>query len=136
MIFIINFSLNSMNLSESYIERIKLLSGVLSESVSMSQYNYQIRDIGGDVFYKKLKDDECWQFTSELDFCKNSNKDNVIDWIKPEANDKYKVKQVEIKQDLNYQKHPMETYKRYLENICPPNFKVEIVGNHIKVSKD
>lgn len=125
-----------MNLSESYIERIKVLSGVLNESIDSNKYHYQVRDIGGDVFYKKLKDDDCWHFTTELDFYKNSNKENLIDWEKPEPKEKDKVKQFEINQDLNYKKNPIETYKRYLENICPSDFKIEIVGDYIKVTKD
>ena len=125
-----------MNLSQSYRRRIKVLSGVLSESIDSSKYYYQVRDIGGDVFYKKIKDDDCWHFTTELDFYKNSNKENLIDWKKTETNNKDKFKQFEINQDLNYKKNPLETYKRYLENITPSDFKIEIVGDCIKVTKD
>ena len=38
---------------------------------------YQIRDIGGDVYYKKCKGNSKWIFTDEVDFLKNSKKSNI-----------------------------------------------------------
>ncbi len=131
----INFSLNSVNLSESYKKRIVQLSGVLSEAKSITKYEYQVRDIGGDVFYKKAIGENVWIFTDELDFCKNANRENTINWDKPESKERFKIRQIDIDQDLNYKKHPLETYKRYLENVCPSNFKVEIVGDSVKISE-
>ena len=124
-----------MNLSESYIKRIKSLSGILLESDDVTQYEYQVRNIGGDVFYKRVKGEGIWSFTNELDFYKNSNLKNVIEWEKPEEPKGPKIRQVEVNQDLEYKKNELETYKRYVENVCPSNFKIEIVGDSIKISK-
>jgi hypothetical protein len=44
---------------------------------------YQIRDIGGDVYYKKCKGNSKWIFTDEVDFLKNSKKSNIEKWEKP-----------------------------------------------------
>ena len=44
-----------------------------------TEYQYQLRDIGGsDVYYKRKKGDKLWSFTDEVDFFKNSNKKNII----------------------------------------------------------
>lgn len=135
MIFIINFSLNSVNLSESYKKRIIHLSGILAESKGGTQYEYQVRNIGGDVFYKRIKGDEVWSFTDEVDFYKNSNSKNTVEWEEPKKKEAIKIRQIEVNQDLNYKKNPLETYKRYIENVCPSDFKIEIVGDSIKISK-
>ncbi len=124
-----------MNLSESYINRIKCLSGILSESEGLSQYEYQVRNIGGDVFYKRSKGEDVWSFTNELDFYKNSNSKNIIEWKELKKPKDAKIRQVEVIQSLDYEKHPLETYKRYMENVCPSDFKIEIVGDSIKISK-
>jgi len=124
-----------VNLSESYINRMKSLSGILSESDNLTQYEYQVRNIGGDVFYKRVKGEDVWSFTNELDFYKNSNSKNTISWEKPEEPKGIKIRQVEVNQDLDYKTNELETYKRYIENVCPSNFKIEIVGDSIKVSK-
>jgi hypothetical protein len=51
---------------------------LLSESKT-TEYQYQLRDIGGsDVYYKRKKGDKLWSFTDEVDFFKNSNKKNII----------------------------------------------------------
>ena len=43
------------------------------------EYEYQLREIGGsDVYYKRKKGDKVWSFTDDVDFEKNSNKDNII----------------------------------------------------------
>ena len=124
-----------MNLSESYINRIKRLSGILSESEGLSQYEYQVRNIGGDVFYRRTKGEDVWEFTNALNFYKNSNSKNTIEWEEPKKPKDIKVRQIEVDQSLDYEKHPIETYKRYIENVCPSDFKIEIVGDSIKISK-
>jgi len=124
-----------VNLSESYKKRIIHLSGILSESEGGNQYEYQIRNIGGDVFYKRVKGDGVWSFTDEVDFYKNSNSKNTVEWEEPKKKEGIKIRQIEVNQDLNYKKHPLETYKRYIENVCPSGFKIEIVGDSIKISK-
>tara|TARA_B100000963_G_C22619323_1_gene669058 strand:+ start:719 stop:1096 length:378 start_codon:yes stop_codon:yes gene_type:complete len=124
-----------VNLSESYKKRILHLSGILSESDVATKYEYQVRDIGGDSFYKRVKGEDEWSFTNELDFYKNSNSKNTVKWEKPEDPKGIKIRQIDINQDLSFAEHPTETYKRYIENICPSSFKVEIVDDYIKISK-
>jgi len=65
-------------LSESYKNRLKILSGILSES--SLEFEYQMRNIGVDTFYKRVVGEKIWEFTTELDFYKNSNKKNTIKW--------------------------------------------------------
>ena len=47
-----------------------------------------------------------------------------------------KIRQIEVNQDLDYKNNPLETYKRYLENVIPSNFSVDIVGNHIEIKEN
>lgn len=56
-------------LSESYKNRLKTLSGILNEDEEKLKENkieweYQIRNIDGPVFYKRKKGDENWIFTT------------------------------------------------------------------------
>jgi hypothetical protein len=56
-----------------------LIRKILKEEVEKTTWEYQERDIGGEsVFYKRQKGEEIWSFTNELDFCKNSTKQNII----------------------------------------------------------
>jgi len=58
-----------------------LIRKILLEEVKKTEWEYQVRDIGGsDVFYKRKKGDKKWDFTDELDFYKNSKKHNQIKW--------------------------------------------------------
>ena len=50
---------------------LKLLD-ILYEDKEKCQY--QIRDIVGDVYYKKCGKDKNWGFTDEVDFLKNSKR--------------------------------------------------------------
>lgn len=83
------YTLNSMILSESYINRIKTLAGILSESKEGSkdkkiEWEYQIRDIGGLVFYKRKKGEENWIFTDAEDFAENACNSKIVKWKKLE----------------------------------------------------
>jgi hypothetical protein len=118
--------LNSMNLSESYKKRLKFLSGLIEESSNKNEYEYQLRDIGGDVFYKRKKGEKKWLFTDEVDFYKNSKKGNIVKWEKSE-----KPKKNETSQNLNYKKDILKIYKSYYENLSPSDFKIKIDGDSI-----
>ena len=120
-----------MKLSESYTNRIKFLSGIMLENDNLNNYDYQVRNIGGDVFYKRKKGDKKWQFIDEVEFYKNSTKKNLITW---EDKDSKKNKTKEVK-SLDYNKNPLEFYKIYFENISHYDFKVEIVDDFIKITK-
>lgn len=47
------------------------------------EYQYQVRWIDGPVYYKRKKGEVEWNFTNELDFAKNVNSNNLIDWTDP-----------------------------------------------------
>ena len=56
----------------------------------MSKYYYHIRDIGGDIcYYKKMKYDEFWQFTTKEDYELNSNMEKGSSIKKDKNNFKY-----------------------------------------------
>lgn len=62
---------------------IKLRLKHLLNEAKKSEYEYQVRDIGGsDVYYKRKKGDKLWSFTDEKDFTKNSNKENTVKYKK------------------------------------------------------
>jgi len=58
-----------------------LIKQILLEEVKKTEWEYQIRNIGGsDVYYKKKKGDKNWDFTDEKDFEKNFTKSNQVKW--------------------------------------------------------
>jgi 8-oxo-dGTP pyrophosphatase MutT (NUDIX family) len=64
-----------------------LRESLISES-KKTEYQYQIRDIGGgDVYYKRKKDKEEWDFTDKEEFDKYSTKKNTVKF-KPESDKK------------------------------------------------
>jgi hypothetical protein len=55
-----------------------LIKGLISES-KKTEYQYQIRNIGGsDVYYKRKQNDKLWDFIEKNEFDKNSTKENII----------------------------------------------------------
>jgi hypothetical protein len=55
-----------------------LVKALISES-KKTEYEYQVRDIGGsDVFYKRKKGEKIWDFIDKEEFEKYSNKKNII----------------------------------------------------------
>jgi hypothetical protein len=109
-------------LSESYKNRLKILSGVLNEE--RENFEYQIRDIGGDVFYKRVLGEKKWRFTTELDFYKNANKKNTIKWDNETKKEESREKKSE---DV------LEFYKKYFQNMSPSHFKITIKGDEIVI---
>tara|TARA_Y100000389_G_C17376786_1_gene472113 strand:- start:235 stop:600 length:366 start_codon:yes stop_codon:yes gene_type:complete len=120
-----------MKLSESYKKRIKTLSGIILENSTSNEYEYQVRNIGGDVFYRRKKGDKKWEFIDELEFYKNSNKNNILTWENKEPK-KQTIKNLKI---LENKEDVLKFYKIYYENISPSNFKVELIDDFIKVTK-
>jgi hypothetical protein len=45
------------------------------------KYEYQVRDIDGNIYYKRKVGAKLWEFTTKEDFEKNINDDNVIQWL-------------------------------------------------------
>jgi hypothetical protein len=117
-----------MHLSESYKERLKYLSGLINESKKNSDYEYQVRDIGGNVFYRREKGSKEWCFIDEIEFYKNSNKKNVVDW---EASKENKSKSQKLKNNIKPTKENLKIYKSYYENLSPSSFDIEIEGDSI-----
>jgi hypothetical protein len=71
-----------MFLSESYKSRMQSLAGIISEAKKDTEYEFQIRDIGGSVFYKRKKGERIWGFTSPEDFAENCQKGKLVKWEK------------------------------------------------------
>ena len=71
-----------MFLSESYKYRILFLAGIVSENKEDVQYEFQVRDIGGSVFYKRKKGDSLWVFITAEEFAENSHKGKLLKWGK------------------------------------------------------
>lgn len=71
-----------MKLSEQYINKMKVLAGIpLSESKKESKWEFQLRDVGGPVFYKRKEGESDWQFISAEEFAEGcSNGGKLIKW--------------------------------------------------------
>lgn len=66
---------------KSYIKHI-LRESLISES-KKTEFQYQVRDIGGfDVYYKRKKGEKLWDFIDKDDFEKNSTEKNTIKYKK------------------------------------------------------
>jgi hypothetical protein len=71
-----------MFLSESYKSRMQSLAGIIVEAKKNIEYEFQIRDIGGPVFYKRKKGKSVWEFISSEDFAENCKDGKIIKWNK------------------------------------------------------
>ena len=69
---------------------------ILTEEKEKCQY--QVRNIGGDTYYKKCGKDKKWSFTDEVDFLKNSKKSNIVKWEEKKPKNQPKVRQLEVPQ--------------------------------------
>jgi hypothetical protein len=91
------------------------------------KWEYQVRDIGGPVYYKRQKGEK-WSFTDEVDFYKNSNKNNIIKWVEKKPKEGPKVKQIEVPQgDVD----KMEYLYVYYQNLTYKDYKVEKTDDNI-----
>lgn len=88
---------------------------------------YQIRDIGGPVYYKRMKGDD-WSFIDESEFYKNSNRNNLVKWVEKKPKKGPKVRQVEVPNEM---KKRIDYLIAYYENLSPNDFKIEIEGEDI-----
>lgn len=105
----------------------KLIRHILLEEVS--KVEYQVRDIGGPTYYKRHKGEK-WSFTDEVDFFKNSNKNNLVKWVEKKPKKGPFVRQVEVPQEDT---DNLEYLKIYYQNLSPNDFEVEIDGDIIKI---
>ena len=60
----------------------RIIREVLEESTQ--KFEYQIRNIGGPVFYKR-KPGKKWQFTTAEDFAENAHDSKIIKWKSEES---------------------------------------------------
>lgn len=105
---------------------LKLLD-ILNES--KEKCKYQIRDIGGNVYYKKCGKSKNWSFTDEVDYLKNSKKSNVENWEKPKDK-KSKIKQLDVPQKKG---DKLEYLKIYYTNLSPDDYSVDISDGMITI---
>jgi len=104
-----------------------LIRHILLEEAS--KVEYQVRDIGGPTYYKRHKGEK-WSFTDEVDFFKNSNRNNLVKWNEKKPKKGPFVRQVEVPETF---KNRIDYLKIYYENLSPNDFKVEIDGDIIKI---
>jgi hypothetical protein len=102
-----------------------LIKHILLEEVN--KVEYQIRDIGGPVYYKRMKGND-WSFIGESEFNKNSNRNNLVKWVEKKHKKGPKVRQVEVPTKI---KEKVDYLKVYYENLSPNDFKIEIEGGDI-----
>lgn len=102
-----------------------LIRHILLEDSKKTEY--QIRDIGGPVYYKRIKGDD-WSFIDESKFYKNSNRNNLVKWVEKKPKKEPKVRQVKVPNEM---KERIDYLKIYYENLSPNDFKIEIEGEGI-----
>ena len=60
-----------------------LIRKIILEEVKKTEWEYQVRDIGGsDVYYKRKKGEKIWSFIDEKEFEKDSKKGKIVKWNK------------------------------------------------------
>ena len=52
----------------------------VDELSKSNHYEYQIRWIGGPVYYKRERGNETWTFCTDQEFAENVSRDNLIEW--------------------------------------------------------
>lgn len=104
--------------------KIKIL---LRENLS-PKFEYQIRDIGGPVYYKRKTGDKIWSFTDSEDFSKNASDENTIEFIEKKPKKGPYVRQVEVPQEMD---DKLEYIKIYYTNLSPNETEVSIEDNNI-----
>jgi hypothetical protein len=98
----------------------KLLRENLSDA---DNFEYQVRDVGGPVYYKRKKGDDVWSFINEDEFLKNSDTKNTIKFVdKIPKKDPY-VRQIDVPQEMDDR---LDYLKIYYTNISPNDFDVSI----------
>jgi hypothetical protein len=91
------------------------------------KWEYQIRDIGGPVYYKRQKGGN-WLFIDEAEFYKDSNRNNTVKWVEKKPKNQPKVKQIEVPQgDVD----EMEYLYVYYQNLTYKDYKVEKTDDSI-----
>ena len=102
-----------------------LIRHILLEEAS--KVEYQVRDIGGPTYYKRHKGEK-WAFTDEVDFFKNSNRNNLVKWVEKKPKKGPFVRQVEVPQEDT---DTLKYLKVYYQNLSPNDYSVKIQGEEI-----
>lgn len=56
-----------------------IIRRIILEEVKKTEWEYQVRDIGGsDVFYKRKKGEKFWSFIDEKEFEKSSENGKIV----------------------------------------------------------
>ena len=100
---------------------------ILTEEKEKCQY--QIRDIGGNVYYKKCGKDKFWGFIDEVDFLKNSKRTNIVKWEKPKDKGP-KMRHLEVPQKKG---DKLEDLKIYYTNLSPNDYEVKVEDGKITI---
>lgn len=61
------------------LNRMKILAGIPIKESKNIEWEFQLRDIGGPVFYKRKKGGD-WQFISAQEFAENCKSGKLIKW--------------------------------------------------------
>ena len=67
-------------LSEGYKSKIQKLAGITITESKDVKWEYQVRDIGGPVFYKRKKGEKTWSFISAEDFAEGCKEGDIVKW--------------------------------------------------------
>ena len=109
-----------------------IIRKILLEEVS--QYEYQVRDIGGDTYYRKRKGDKYWEFTTKEDFDAYATDKNTVKWEEKKPPKPPYVRQVDVPTTMKGKDGKIKYLKDYFENLSPNDFKVEIDDKSIKIT--
>jgi hypothetical protein len=100
-------------------KRIKMkerIRQILREERQKKETQYQVRDIGGPIYYKKVKGEKYWHIIDEKEYFENSNKKNRIEWV--DKSKKNKSSDKVIKRTLEITKSQMEMLDKKGECDC------------------
>lgn len=108
-------------------ENQKIIRDILIEE--SQKVEYQVRDIGGPVYYKRYKGGK-WSFISETDFYKNSNRNNTVKWVEKKTKNQPKIKQIDVPQE---DVDRIDYLHVYYQNLTPKDCKIEKTDNCITI---
>lgn len=109
-----------------------IIRKILLEEVS--QYEYQVRDIGGDTYYRKQKGGKYWEFTTKEDFDTYATDKNTVKWEENKPPKPPYVRQVDVPTEMKGKDGKIKYLKGYFENLSPNDYKIEIDGKSIKIT--
>jgi hypothetical protein len=91
------------------------------------KWEYQVRDIGGPVYYKRKKGSD-WFFIDEVEFYKDSNRNNTVKWVEKKPKKGPKIKQLEVPQK---KVDKLDYLYIYYQNLTSNDCKVEKTDDSI-----